>query len=84
MRKRISVSDHAVLRYLERVGGFEIEALRASMERRAAETLVPGASSVIINGHRFVVGNGPDGQVIVTILDLSPRGNQHGSRGGVE
>jgi hypothetical protein len=81
---KISVSDHAVLRYLERVGGFEIEALRGNMERRAAETLLPGASSVVIDGHRFVVGSGPEGQVIVTILDKTVRPNRASTRGRAE
>ncbi len=74
--KPLTVSDHAVLRYLERVGGFEIEALRQSIERRAAKALLPGASAVVIDGHRFVVGKGPDGPVIVTILDTTPRMNR--------
>lgn len=84
MPKRISVSDHAVLRYLERVGGFQIETLRGNMERRASESLLPGASSVVIDGHRFVVGNGPDGQVIVTVLDKTVRPNRSSARGSAE
>lgn len=84
MSKRISVSDHAVLRYLERVGGFQIEALRLSMERRAAETLLPGASSVIIEGHRFVVSDSPAGQIVVTVMDRTARANRASEKGGQE
>ena len=41
MRRRVYVTDHALLRYLERVGGFEIDLLRRSMEaRRDAPGLV--------------------------------------------
>lgn len=69
MRKPVHVSDHAVLRYLERVGGFEIEALRKNMEQRVAASLLPGAIAVVIGGHRFVIKQGPDGPVVVSVLD---------------
>jgi hypothetical protein len=69
MMCELRVSDHAVLRYLERVGGFEIEKLRSEMEARAQKLVVPGAASVIIDGYRFVIRQGASGPVVVTILE---------------
>jgi hypothetical protein len=34
VKRTVRVTDHAVLRYLERVGGFDIETLRQNMARR--------------------------------------------------
>jgi hypothetical protein len=65
----IRISDHAVLRYLERVGGFEIEALRKQLCDRIAPVAVEGMESVQIDGHRFLVQQDPRGIVVVTILD---------------
>lgn len=49
------VSDHAVLRFLERCHGLDVEAIRAEM-RHAVETGVRfGASAVICDGVKFVL-----------------------------
>lgn len=49
------VSDHAVLRYLERVKGIDIEATRAEMQSKALDTAVAiGCDTVILgNGARL-------------------------------
>ena len=68
-RRPLHVSDHAVLRYLERVGGFEIDTLRAEIARRVGKLYAPGATNVIIEGFRYVVEQGDDGPVVVTIFE---------------
>lgn len=70
-KKPLAISDHAVLRYLERAGGFEIEKLRADMSRRISAAIVPGAGSVVIDGHRFILRKDPEtGETIVaTVLE---------------
>ena len=70
MTDPVQVSDHAVLRYLERAGGFEIEALRQAIAGRVARTVLPGAHSVVIDGLRYLVRKGPDGVVVVTVVPL--------------
>jgi hypothetical protein len=60
----IHVSDHAVLRYLERVGGFEIEALRQDLAKRCEPAARTGASSVTIGGFAFMI----ESNVVVTVL----------------
>lgn len=70
----LHVSDHAVLRYLQRIGGFEIDALRAEIADRVAQTYAPGATNVIIDGYRYVVEEAATGPVVVTIFE---RGEGH-------
>jgi dTDP-4-amino-4,6-dideoxygalactose transaminase len=52
----IKVSDHALIRYIERVKGIDLEGYRAEMlsvERRAA--INAGATAITIDGAKFVV-----------------------------
>ena len=62
MKKPLTnVSDHAVLRYLERVCGIDIEAIRIGIGRRVDDAARAGACAVHIDGfvyrieHRNVV-----------------------------
>lgn len=69
-KHRVIVSDHAVLRYLERVGGFDVEGLRRDIQRRMVQNVTGlGAQSVVVEGHRFVVKRTDDALVVVTVLD---------------
>lgn len=68
----ITVSDHAVLRYLERVLQEDIEGLRAEIEEivRRAEDLpeeLPDATAVLKDGFRFCIRGG----VVVTVLPVA-------------
>lgn len=60
MKKPVTrVSDHAVLRFLERVKGLDIEAVRSSIGRRIdVASDHPGASAVISGGFRYHLQNG--------------------------
>lgn len=70
MTKPVRVTDHAVLRYLERVGGFDIEGLRKDIQSRMVQrTAGVGAQCVIVDGHRFVVKATEAELVVVTVLD---------------
>lgn len=69
----LRVSDHAVLRYLERVGGFEIDRLRAEIARRVlAEG--PGIRGdggeicVQIEGIVYVVREDEYGPIVTTAI----------------
>lgn len=73
---RLIVSDHAIVRYLERVGGFEIVDLKRAIAARVRPLLAPGISGVTIDGHTYVIDHRDDGIVVVTVL---PRGRtNHG------
>jgi hypothetical protein len=60
-----SVSDHALLRFIGRVLGVDLDALRARiLTPTVAAAIKAGARAVTVEGTRFVVKGG----VIVTIL----------------
>ncbi len=60
----ILVSDHAVLRWLERVEGYDIEALRADIARIAAIGLAHGAPVVIAGRGKIVIAD----NAVTTVL----------------
>lgn len=70
MTPRLIVTDHAVLRYLERVGGFEIEALRRDIAARLQPAADLGARAVVLDGHSFLIDRREDGPVLVTVLPV--------------
>jgi len=77
----IRVSDHALLRFLERVGGMDVEGLReqleASFERAssAAQTLGVTNYAITVDGHTYLVR----GAVVATVLSagLDSRSHYH-------
>ncbi|MGO4872768.1 MAG: hypothetical protein ACLPGW_19550 [Roseiarcus sp.] len=73
----VAVSDHALVRFLERAGGLDVEALRArltaSLARAcdAAETLRLAEFTVKADGLAYLVSRG----IVVTVMpdDASPQ-----------
>ena len=61
----ICVTDHALLRYLERRYGLQVERMREQIAEHTCRALDHGAKSVIWDNVRFVVVNG----AVVTTLD---------------
>lgn len=70
MTNDIAVSDHVVLRYLERVAGLDIERLRRGIRRKTRHAVNAGARSVTIDGFTYVIANG----CVVTVV---PADNSH-------
>ena len=69
----VVVSDHAVLRYLERVGGFEIEALRAAIAARLQRGVDIGAGAIVIDGFAYVIAREAGARpVVTTVLRVPP------------
>lgn len=79
-KPRHSVTDHAVLRYLERVQGMDIEAVRRGIGRRidALTEGHDGMCSVVIEGHRFII---VEDRVVTCTLTSEPKRGQGGRRG---
>lgn len=50
---RPHITDHALLRYLERHVGIDVEAHRREMERAVERGVEQGASGVLVHGLRF-------------------------------
>ncbi|UOA25920.1 hypothetical protein [Pseudosulfitobacter sp. DSM 107133] len=57
-RTRHSVTDHAVVRYLERVEGMDIIALRTLIGRKVEDGLDQGASGVVSEGFVYKLRDG--------------------------
>lgn len=62
---RVVVSDHALVRWLERGHGIEMEAFREMLAGKVANAVAAGASSVKIDGLCFILRRG----VLVTVMD---------------
>lgn len=73
MKARLTVSDHAVLRYLERIGGFNIQRLKREIADRLQPAVDAGAGGIVIDGHSFVIEYGDQGPVVVTVLSATAR-----------
>ncbi|PAL20201.1 hypothetical protein [Sphingopyxis sp. GW247-27LB] len=82
------VSDHALLRFLERAGGLAVEQLRAQLETSldraatAADTIGGGDYLIVADGLAYVIRSG----TVTTVMDegnpgvrarmLDPRGSR--------
>lgn len=49
------VTDHAVLRYIERKHGVDVEAIRAHIQKAVTDGVRYGATGVIAEGVKFVL-----------------------------
>ncbi|MET4128378.1 hypothetical protein [Roseovarius sp. MBR-6] len=79
-KPRHPVTDHAVLRYLERVEGVDIEAIRCRIGHLADRAIEMGANGVVSGGFVYRI----DGGHVVTVLRQSraERGKGKGRRRG--
>lgn len=77
---RLRVSDHAVLRYLERFGGFEIDRLRAEIARTVAGAGGTRPGTVAVDGAAYVVRDGEDGPVVTTVMVIADLRSRRRSR----
>jgi len=55
MTRRPHVSDHALLRYLERVVGIDVPSHRRAMERKVSDAVERGACGLISGGYRYAI-----------------------------
>lgn len=60
-----SVPDHAVLRYLERAKGVDIDAVRRHIAGLVLRGVKANGDAVVVEGVKFVLR----GNVVVTVLD---------------
>lgn len=63
-KPRVTVSDHAVLRYLDRVLGVDVEHLRRQIGQRVAHAAHQGACGIIIDGYSYKIEN----ETVTTVL----------------
>ena len=66
MKKPLThVTDHALLRYLERVQGVDIDALRRELGTRVGRIARPGATGVQIDGMSYRLQTAENGTHVV-------------------
>jgi len=53
--RRPHITDHAIIRFLERVHGIDVQAARAEIEARVGQAVRVGACAVISGGFRYVI-----------------------------
>ena len=63
-RPTVAVTDHAVLRWLERVERVDIAGLRAQIAASAEVGVAFGAAIVVVSGGKLVL----EGETVVTVL----------------
>lgn len=51
------ITDHAMLRYLERVVGIDVAAHRHEVERRVSLAVELGASALVSDGFRYTISD---------------------------
>jgi len=80
-KSRVAVSDHALIRYLERVYKLDVELVRRELGRKIDRTFREGACAVTIDGYTYRVA---DGTVTTVLLASRPDlrlGRQRAERG---
>lgn len=68
MKKPLTnVTDHALVRYFERVLGVDMETPRRIIGHQVDEAVRLGCCSVVIEGYRYLITDG----VVTTVLEAS-------------
>ena len=71
----VSVTDHAVLRWIERVHGIDIDIIRAFIADATREAINAGATGVQVDGYLYVLS--PDNRSVVTVLSPEQRKSRY-------
>ncbi|WP_457647385.1 hypothetical protein [Profundibacter sp.] len=72
----IHITDHALLRYLERVLGYDVESLRRQLGREIAARTDGQASAVRMDGFQYRIDN----KAVVTITSINRPDIRRGRR----
>jgi hypothetical protein len=68
MTAPLHVTDHAILRYLERAHGLDVEAVRRHIATRCATGAELRAATVIVERVKFVLADRGADLAVVTVL----------------
>ncbi len=71
MKPRVHITDHALIRYIERVKGFDVDKIRAEIENLVAPTLGTKATGISANGFTYRI---QDGAVTTVVPGSTPAG----------
>lgn len=79
----VRITDHALIRYLERGLGIDCEQMRRELGARVDAAYRAGACGVVIDGNSFRIATDAIGPVVTTVLDGTmgtPRTHRKGTR----
>lgn len=77
-KPKIIVSDHAVLRYLERIAGLDLDQLKAKLVDQVSGAALAGAKSFTSGKATFLFDKTPAGDIcMVTVLTDKMRKGTH-------
>lgn len=79
---KITVSDHALVRFLERVGEIDMTTFREHIAGLVLSAMKAGATSVRIDGFMYILD--PVGGVVKTILTPQQAKLSHGFSGRLQ
>lgn len=65
----LGVTDHALLRYLDRVYGFDVEHYRRCLHHEAKDAIRASATSVVVGDHKIIL----KGKLIVSVVPNEKR-----------
>lgn len=84
MTNPVHVTDHAVLRWLQRVEGVDVDAIRRRIHKSALIGAEHGAANVVKDGVRFVLVYHPAETRVVTTVSKQVRSHLSLPRGEVD
>lgn len=76
-RYEVEVTDHAVLRYIERAWGYKTDDVKRYIAEMVAHAAEAGAANVVIDDIRYCFSKTPNNLVVVTTVmraDMEARG----------
>lgn len=64
-QKPVHISDHALIRYLERVAGVSLEIVRAEMRDLVRDAIDAGATRAVVDGYSYEMD--PRSRTVITV-----------------
>lgn len=75
IQKPVHVSDHALVRYLERVAGISLEIVRAEVRDLVRDAMNAGATRVVVAGCIYELN--PKARTVITVLPKGGKAPRH-------
>ena len=67
--KPLHITDHALIRYIERVYGIDLDPIKAEIAGKLASSIKVGAASVKIDGITYCMVLNPGSVTLTTVID---------------
>ena len=74
----LRVTDHCIVRYIERVLGLDVNAVRLLIRDRCKSAAAVGAKSVTVEGFKYEISRNSD--AVITVTPVRPMADNGGKR----